>query len=155
MLKQILFAKVNYKRVREIYFIEEFLFEKDYKKRMINVKSSLMKMMLVLMLAQCNNQTKKTNNMETTYKTKSGIKEIIVDVRSIEEWNTEGHADCSVNYPLDQFSDKIEELKTYDKVILVCRSGNRAGIAKGQLQSAGYTKVIENLGSWENLVCKY
>jgi phage shock protein E len=121
---------------------------------MINFKSIIALMMLVFSLTQCNSQTKTTTTMETTNATKTATKEIIVDVRSVEEWNEDGHADCSVNYPLDQFASKIEELKKYDKVILVCRSGNRAGIAKGQLQSAGYTKEIENLGPWQNVTCK-
>ena len=121
---------------------------------MIKIKSIIALMMLVFSLTQCNSQTKTTTTMETNAATKTNTKEIIVDVRSIEEWNEDGHADCSVNYPLDQFASKIEELKKYDKVILVCRSGNRAGIAKGQLQSAGYTKEIENLGPWQNVTCK-
>lgn len=37
--------------------------------------------------------------------------EIIVDVRTPEEWEYDGHANCSVNYPLDELSGKIEELK--------------------------------------------
>lgn len=120
---------------------------------MIKIKSIIAVFMLVFTLTQCNSQTKKTTTMETTNATQTATKQIIVDVRTIEEWNEDGHADCSVNYPLDQFASKIEELKTYDKVILVCRSGNRAGIAKGQLQSAGYTKEIENLGPWQNVTC--
>ena len=123
-------------------------------KNMIKIKSIIAAIMLVFTLTQCNSQTKKTTTMETTNATQTATKEIIVDVRSVEEWNEDGHADCSVNYPLDQFASKIEELKKYDKVILVCRSGNRAGIAKGQLQSAGYTKEIENLGPWQNVTCK-
>lgn len=92
--------------------------------------------------------------MKNSNTTETAVKEIIVDVRTFEEWNEDGHADCSVNYPLDKFESKIEELKKYDKVILVCRSGNRAGIAKAKLQSAGYTKEIENLGPWQNVTCK-
>jgi rhodanese-related sulfurtransferase len=121
---------------------------------MKQIKSIIAVFMLVLALTQCNSQTKKTTTMETTNATQIDTKQIIVDVRTIEEWNEDGHADCSVNYPLDQFADRIEELKKYDKVILVCRSGNRAGIAKGQLQAAGYSKEIENLGPWQNVTCK-
>jgi rhodanese-related sulfurtransferase len=121
---------------------------------MIKIKLILSAIMFVLILTQCNSQTKKTTSMETTNATQTATKEIIVDVRTIEEWNEDGHADCSVNYPLDQFADKIEELKKYDKVTLVCRSGNRAGIAKSQLVNAGYTKEVENLGSWQNVICK-
>jgi phage shock protein E len=85
--------------------------------------------------------------------TKTEVKQIIVDVRTVEEWENDGHADCTVNYPLDTFETKIEELKKYDKVIIVCRSGNRAGVAKKQLVSAGFTKEVENLGAWQNVNC--
>jgi phage shock protein E len=121
---------------------------------MKKIKSIIVAFVLLFSLAQCNSQTKKTENMKNSNTTETSTKQIIVEVRSIEEWNEDGHADCSVNYPLDQFQSKIEELKKYDKVILVCRSGNRAGIAKAQLQSAGYTKEIENLGPWQNVTCK-
>ncbi len=120
---------------------------------MINFKSITVAFGLLFSLTQCNSQTKNTT-MQNSNTTQTAVKEIIVDVRTVEEWNEDGHADCSVNYPLDKFESKIEELKKYDKVILVCRSGNRAGIAKAKLQSAGYTKEIENLGSWQNVSCK-
>jgi rhodanese-related sulfurtransferase len=106
-----------------------------------------------LSLAQCNSQNKKTETMKTTTETKTEVKQIIVDVRTIEEWDNDGHADCTVNYPLDTFESKIEELKKYDKVIIVCRSGNRAGVAKNKLINAGYTKEVENLGAWQNVSC--
>jgi rhodanese-related sulfurtransferase len=120
---------------------------------MINFKSIIVAFGLLFSLTQCNSQTKNTT-MQNSNTTQTAVKEIIVDVRTVEEWNEDGHADCSVNYPLDKFESKIEELKKYDKVILVCRSGNRAGIAKAKLQSAGYSKEIENLGPWQNVTCK-
>ena len=79
-------------------------------------------------------------------------KEIIVDVRTPEEWQYDGHAECTVNYPLDQLQDKINELKSYDHVVLVCRSGGRAGSAKRMLEAAGI-KNVENLGAWQNVSC--
>jgi rhodanese-related sulfurtransferase len=123
-------------------------------KNMIAIKSIIAVFMLAFTLTQCNAQTKKSKTMETTKETQADTKEIIVDVRTIEEWNEDGHADCTVNYPMDIFESKIEELKKYDKVIIVCRSGSRAGIAKDKLRKAGYTKEIENLGSWKNITCK-
>ena len=117
------------------------------------LKSIIIAFLFVFTLTQCDSQTKKTSKMENSKTTQTATNEIIVDVRTVEEWNGDGHADCSVNYPLDQFESKIEELKKFDKVIIVCRSGNRAGIAKAQLQAAGYTKEIENLGPWQNVTC--
>lgn len=80
-------------------------------------------------------------------------KTIIVDVRTPEEWNNDGHAGCSVNYPLDELSTKIDILKAYDTVILVCRSGNRAAIAKTLLEKAGLQQV-ENKGAWQHIDCR-
>lgn len=116
---------------------------------MKTLKLTIIGLLAIFGFNQCNSQTTKKENM----KTDNSKKEIIVDVRSPEEWNYDGHADCSVNYPLDEFDNKITELKTYDKVTLVCRSGNRAGIAKAKLMNAGYTKEIENLGPWQNVTC--
>ena len=93
--------------------------------------------------------TNKTDTTKTEMKTN---KEIIVDVRTTQEWNSDGHADCSVNYPLDQLQDKINELKAYDHVVLVCRSGGRAESAKRMLESAGI-KNVENMGPWQNIQC--
>ena len=78
---------------------------------------------------------------------------IIVDVRTVEEWNGDGHANCSVNIPLSDLSSKIEDLKKYNEITLVCRSGNRANKAKAMLEAAGL-KNITNLGAWENIQCK-
>ncbi len=80
------------------------------------------------------------------------MNEIIVDVRTEEEYKYDGCAPCSINYPLDIIQNKIEELKKYNHIVLVCRSGNRAGIAKQILESAGI-KNVENMGPWQNVHC--
>ncbi len=80
-------------------------------------------------------------------------KTIIVDVRTPDEWNNDGHADCTVNYPLNELGTKIETLKAYEKVVLVCHSGSRAWQAKELLEEAGISNV-ENKGAWQNIDCK-
>lgn len=106
---------------------------------------------IVLLTAwSCNSQTE--NKSKTQTENMKSTKEIIVDVRTPEEWEYDGHANCSVNYPLDQLQGKIEELKAYDHVVLVCRSGGRAGSAKRMLEAAGI-KNVENLGPWQNVSC--
>ena len=77
---------------------------------------------------------------------------VIVDVRTVAEWENDGHANCTVNIPLDQLESRLGELKKDQKVVLVCRSGNRAGTAKQLLESAGFTQV-ENKGAWQNIDC--
>lgn len=80
------------------------------------------------------------------------MKTINVDVRSSEEFNMDGHAECSVNYPLDRLETYIDSLREYEQIILVCRSGNRASIAKSILAQHGITHV-ENKGEWQNILC--
>jgi rhodanese-related sulfurtransferase len=109
----------------------------------------------------CNSAQTTNSNSESTAIVSDSTKpsdtktsgKIIVDVRTIEEWNGDGHANCSVNIPLSDLSSKIEELKKYNEITLVCRSGNRANKAKAMLEEAGL-KNITNLGAWENIQCK-
>jgi rhodanese-related sulfurtransferase len=102
---------------------------------------------------QRKNNMAKSKSSVTTNLNNSDMKKIIVDVRTKEEWEHDGHADCSVNYPLDNLMDKLDELKKYNSITLVCRSGVRASHAEELLYSAGI-KNIENKGSWKNIDCK-
>lgn len=109
----------------------------------------------VLSFAACSNSSASCDTCakdEHSVMPKPG-KTIIVDVRTVEEWNNDGHATCTVNYPLDELSTKIETLKAFEKVIVVCRSGNRANAAKEMLEQTGI-KNVENKGAWQNIVCK-
>ncbi len=108
-----------------------------------------------LLLAACSNPSalnEKSSDVDHTVSSQPG-KTIIVDVRTAQEWNNDGHADCTVNYPLNELTTKIETLKGFDKVILVCLSGIRAGQAKELLEEAGI-KNVENKGAWQNIGCK-
>jgi phage shock protein E len=122
-----------------------------------NIATLFILLFMIVGISSCDSQTTKTTEKEETTQTKKDTStmktnEIIVDVRTPEEWEFDGHANCSVNYPLDEIQEKIEELKKYDHIILVCRSGNRAGVAKRQLENAGITN-IENKGAWQNINC--
>lgn len=74
---------------------------------------------------------------------------VIVDVRTPEEYS-EGHLDKAVNIPLPLLSDSIEALKKYENIVLICKSGGRAGKAKKQLEESGFTNVY-NGGGWQSL----
>ena len=74
---------------------------------------------------------------------------IIIDVRTPGEYNA-GHIDDSKNIPLDHIKKETAAIKKLNKpVITVCRSGNRSGIAKSILSSAGIEAY--NGGAWTNL----
>ena len=74
---------------------------------------------------------------------------IIVDVRTPGEFRS-GHIKGSINIPLDDIRNKTEEMKKKNKVVITCcRSGNRSGMAKSMLQSAGIE--CYNGGPWNVL----
>ena len=109
----------------------------------------------LIFLFSCNMPSKDKNQQSLKINvddSNSIEKTIIVDVRTPEEWNEDGHANCSVNFPLDELSNHLDSLKKFQKVVLVCRSGNRAGQAQNMLESEGIQN-IENLGSWTNIKC--
>ena len=74
-------------------------------------------------------------------------KEVIIDVRTLEEWN-QGHLASAKRIEWQDVSQKIKSLnlKKDTKIILDCRSGKRAGKAKIMLNDLGYINVI-NAGS--------
>ncbi len=74
---------------------------------------------------------------------------VVVDVRTQAEWN-EGHVEGSKHIVLTIIPLKIEEIKAFNKpVILVCRSGGRAGQAKQLLERNGIETI--NGGAWQNV----
>ena len=70
---------------------------------------------------------------------------LIVDVRSPKEFNA-GHAKKSKNIPLNELNSKTASLKGKE-IILVCKSGGRAGMAKSILKKEGI--IAHNLGPWQ------
>jgi rhodanese-related sulfurtransferase len=71
----------------------------------------------------------------------------IVDVREPFEFEM-GHVEGSVNIPLGQVPEKIEELKAMAKpLVLCCASGGRSGQATQFLEINGLDDV-HNGGAW-------
>lgn len=77
---------------------------------------------------------------------------LMVDVRTREEFAS-GNFPGSVNIPLDEVRASLDIFKNSEKenIILVCRSGARAGQAESILKSSGVSKNVINLGPWQNL----
>jgi len=73
---------------------------------------------------------------------------IIIDVRTRAEFMG-GHVVGSVNIPLPEISDHLDELKEKKNIILCCASGNRSGQAARFLQQNGI--ACQNGGSWMDL----
>jgi phage shock protein E len=72
----------------------------------------------------------------------------VVDVRSHQEF-VAGHAQGSINIPLPDLPDRLQELDAARCQVLCCASGARSAVACSQLRRAGYSQVY-NAGSWRN-----
>ena len=73
-------------------------------------------------------------------------KQTIVDVRTPGEFMG-GHVDGSINIPLQEIQERLEEVKALPQpIVLCCASGNRSGQATSFLKSHGVE--CSNGGSW-------
>ena len=78
-------------------------------------------------------------------------KQTIVDVRTPEEFMG-GHVAGSINIPLQEIQQRIDEIKAMPQpIILCCASGNRSGQATSFLKSQGID--CSNGGSWLDVNC--
>jgi len=84
--------------------------------------------------------------LEYVFKNKTDILMTIIDVRSPEEYNS-GHVENSINIPLQEIKDHVEEIKSFTQpLVLCCASGARSGQATAFLKSEGI--ACSNGGSW-------
>jgi rhodanese-related sulfurtransferase len=77
-------------------------------------------------------------------------KRTVVDVRSVEEFNS-GHLEGSINIPLQEVPERLEEFKQMEQpIILCCKSGYRSGQAMQYLRQLEID--CENGGGWTDLI---
>ncbi|MFN8143005.1 MAG: rhodanese-like domain-containing protein [Bacteroidia bacterium] len=69
----------------------------------------------------------------------------VVDVRSRMEFMG-GNAAGSINFPMDEIEERMEELRNMRNLVLCCASGNRSGMVADFLNASGIPCV--NAGSW-------
>ena len=70
---------------------------------------------------------------------------VIIDVRSDMEFMG-GSVAGSINIPLHEIPNRLDEIKAMDNPILCCASGNRSGQAVNYLKANGIE--CENGGGW-------
>lgn len=69
----------------------------------------------------------------------------LLDVRELHEYR-EGHIDGARLLPLGDLAKRLDELPRDREILVICRSGNRSGMATRQLQAAGYRAINLNGG---------
>lgn len=75
---------------------------------------------------------------------KGGI--VLVDVREPDEF-TAGHVPGAINLPLSKFDPAALPKPEGRQVVVMCRSGHRAGRAQAIAAAAGRTDVVDYAGS--------
>jgi len=74
----------------------------------------------------------------------------IIDVRTVAEFER-GHAPDSMNIPLQELKNRLQEIPNDVPVILCCASGTRSALARRFLLGQGF-KEVYNAGSFNNLI---
>ncbi|MEK6222844.1 MAG: rhodanese-like domain-containing protein [Chloroflexota bacterium] len=69
----------------------------------------------------------------------------LLDVRTPEEW-AENHVDGAVLIPVDDLAARLDEVPTGQKIVVMCRSGNRSARGRDILLAAGYGEVTSMAG---------
>jgi rhodanese-related sulfurtransferase len=70
---------------------------------------------------------------------------LLIDVREPDEWRA-GHAPGAQHIPLGSLARRLPELPRDRDVLLVCRSGNRSGSARGLLARNGFPRAFNVAG---------
>lgn len=74
-----------------------------------------------------------------------------LDVREQSEWN-EGHIEGATLIPLGQLEARKAELPTDQKIVVVCRSGNRSADGRDILLKAGFSAVTSMAGGMNDWI---
>lgn len=76
----------------------------------------------------------------------------LIDVREIDEFEA-GHIEEAKNIPLSELDQHISDFNTEDDYIIICRSGNRSGMACDYLQQFDIktTNVQGGMIEWKRL----
>lgn len=77
---------------------------------------------------------------------------VLIDVRSVEEYQHDGHIAGARLLPLPLLPLRRSEIPTNRQVVMVCRSGARSNSACEHLINNGYTQVynlIGGMGAWQ------
>ncbi|MBO9600516.1 MAG: rhodanese-like domain-containing protein [Cohnella sp.] len=86
------------------------------------------------------NIPKRITPQEVAARLKTGENLFLLDVREPAEW-AQGHVAGATHIPLGQLVERRNELDPKRETIVICRSGNRSGLACELLSEQGYRVV--------------
>ena len=71
---------------------------------------------------------------------------LLVDVRSATEFRS-GHVPGAYNIPLEEMESRLDDLDTERRIVLICKSGQRAGLAARCLEANGVDASADSGGT--------
>lgn len=74
----------------------------------------------------------------------------IIDARDVDEYD-EGHLVNSINIPLSQIRDRLDEIPKENPVYIHCRTGQRSYNATIALQHLGYDNIVNVSGGFKGI----
>lgn len=83
------------------------------------------------------NSTPELSARELEHQLRGSGKPFVLDVREPGEYR-QGHIPGSVLIPLGALPQRLSEVPSGQRIVVVCRSGGRSGVATGILRKAGY-----------------
>ena len=69
----------------------------------------------------------------------------VLDVREVDEWN-QLHVPGATLIPLGELASRVNEVPRDQKVVVMCRSGNRSQEGRDILKAAGFENVTSMAG---------
>ncbi|GAA0134620.1 rhodanese-like domain-containing protein [Paenibacillus sp. YSY-4.3] len=96
--------------------------------------------------------SKEISPQELSTRLKTGEDVKMLDVREPEEWAA-GHIRGAKHIPLGQVLERLNELDAAgEELVVICRSGNRSGLACELLEEKGFNVVNMTGGllAWED-----
>ena len=84
----------------------------------------------------------------------AGTAPVLIDVRSVAEWDKDGYIEGAINIPFNDFFANLDKLPAKDQAIVIyCGSGHRGAIVLMALNLMGYENVRNlggGLGAWKS-----
>ncbi len=81
---------------------------------------------------------------------------LILDVREAAEYAF-GHIEGAKSIPMGELESRLEELDKNEEIYVICRTGNRSGLAAQLLATNGFTKVynfLPGMNEWNGNLIK-
>lgn len=104
---------------------------------------------LLMLITSVNLQAKNISQHELQTLMESEGKPLLIDVRTEGEY-ADGHLPGAINIPHKELEQRLAQLlgAKDSQIVLYCRSGTRAGIAKKILAKNGFTKLDHLSGDY-------